>query len=86
MNISALSYLPTHATADAAALAQDPARLAKEFDAIVVRLLLGNLGASLATDSGDSVLTQMLADQLAQSLDLGLGAALLRSSLEGAER
>lgn len=76
MNISAISMLPLQGGADPAAVAGDPARLAKEFDAMVLRLMLGDLGKSMAGDS--EVLGQVLAEQLAATVDLGLGAALLR--------
>jgi len=92
MDISAISMLPLQARADPGALAGDPARLAKEFDALILRLLLGNLGASMGTEKSEyggaahSVLGELLAQELASTLDLGLGAALLRSSMEGEQR
>jgi hypothetical protein len=94
MDISAISMLPLQARADPGVLANDPARLAKEFDALVLRLLLGNLGGSmgLGADRNEyggaahSVLGELLAQELAAALDLGLGAALLRSSMEGEQK
>ncbi len=92
MDISAISMLPLQARADPAALAGDPARLAKEFDALILRLLLGNVGASMGAEKSEyggaahSVLGELLAQELAATLDLGLGAALLRSSMEGEQR
>lgn len=84
MNISAISsMLPLQGGADPAALAGDPARLAKEFDAMVLRLMLGDLGKSMAP--GNELLGQMLAAELAATVDLGLGAALLRAAAGGAQ-
>jgi hypothetical protein len=78
MNISAISMLPMQGAADPGRLADDPARLAKEFDAMVLRLMLGDLGKSMGGDS--EVLGQVLAEQLAATVDLGFGAALVREA------
>ena len=85
MNISAISMLPLQGAADPARIADDPARLAKEFDAMVLRLLLGDLGKSLGKSMGSEgeVLGPMLAEQLAATVELGLGAALVREATEG---
>ena len=80
MNISAISMLPMQGAADPAALGGDPARLAKEFDAMVLRLMLGDVGKSMAGDN--EMLGQLLAEHLAGSVELGLGAALVRT-MEG---
>lgn len=78
MNISAISMLPMQGASDPSRLADDPARLAKEFDAMVLRLMLGDLGKSMGGDS--EVLGQVLAEQLAATVDLGFGAALVREA------
>jgi hypothetical protein len=83
VNISAISMLPLQGGPDPAALAGDSARLAKEFDAMVLKLMLGDLGKSMAGDN--EVLGQVLAEHLAATVDLGLGAALLRATAEGAQ-
>ena len=83
MNISPISMLPLQGAADPAALAGDAARLAKEFDAMVLRLMLSNLGKSMASDN--EVLGQVLADHLAASVDLGLGAAALGITAQGGQ-
>jgi hypothetical protein len=70
--------LPMQGAADPGRLADDPARLAKEFDAMVLRLMLGDLGKSMGGDS--EVLGQVLAEQLAATVDLGFGAALVREA------
>jgi hypothetical protein len=80
MNIAPLSMLPLPGAADPAALAGDPARLAREFDAMVLRLMLGELGNSLG--AGNELLGGMLAEQLATTVDLGLGATLVRSAMQ----
>ena len=76
MNVSAIAMLPVQGAADPAALSGDPARLAREFDAMVMRLIVGDLGKSMAGDN--EILGQVLAEQLAATVDLGLGSALLR--------
>lgn len=76
MNISAISMLPLQGAPDPSRIADDPARLAKEFDAMVLRLMLGDLGKSMGGDS--EVLGQVLAEQLAATVDLGFGALLVR--------
>ena len=81
MNIGAISMLPLQGAADPARIADDPARLAKEFDAMVLRLLLGDLGKSMGSEG--EVLGPMLAEQLAATVELGLGAALIREATEG---
>jgi hypothetical protein len=81
MNISAISMLPMQGPTDPARLADDPARLAKEFDAMVLRLLLGDLGKSMGREG--ELLGPMLAEQLAATVELGLGAALVREATEG---
>jgi len=91
VNVSGISMLILRPGADPGTLAHDPARFAKEFDALILRLLLGDLGtsAALGADKGEfggsahSVINQILVDQLADKLDLGLGAALVRASMEG---
>ena len=88
MNIGAISMLPLQGAADPGRLADDPARLAKEFDAMVLRLLVGDLGKSMSGESksmgGESeILGQVLAEQLAASVDLGFGAALVREATGG---
>jgi len=82
MNISAISMLPLQGPADPAGLTADPARLAKEFDAMVLRLMVGDLGKSLGGGSGteSELLGQVLAEQLAATVDLGFGAALVREA------
>jgi hypothetical protein len=82
VNISAISMLPLQGAADPAALAGDSARLAKEFDAMLLRLMLGDLGKSMA--GGNEVLGQVLAEHLATTVDLGLGTALLGAAAQGA--
>src|SRR5262249_56938282 len=52
VNINPISMLPLQGPADPATLSSDPARLAKEFDAMVLRLLVGDLGKSLGGGSG----------------------------------
>jgi hypothetical protein len=95
MDVSAISILPLRAAPDLGALAHDPERLAKEFDTLILRMLLGSLGASMTfgSDKKDygggaahSMMGELLADELASKLDLGLGAALLRSSMKGEHR
>ncbi len=94
MDVTGISMIPLQAGADPATLARDPARLAKEFDALILRLLLGNLGApgALGADKSEfggaaqSVMSQILADQLADKLDLGLGAVLVRASMGGEQK
>ena len=81
MNISAISMLPLQGAADPGRLADDPTRLAKEFDAMVLRLLVGDLGKSMGGDS--EMLGQVLAEQLAACVDLGFGAALVREATGG---
>lgn len=81
MNISAITMLPLQGPADPAALAGDPARLAKEFDAMVLRLMLGDTGKSMAGDN--DILGEVLAQHLAATVDLGLGAELVRAASEG---
>jgi hypothetical protein len=84
MNISAISMLPVQGATDPAALSGDPARLAKEFDAMILRLMLGDLGKSMGGGGDGEVFGAMLAEQLAASVELGLGAALVREATEGA--
>ena len=94
MDVTGISMLTMRPGVDASVLARDPARLAKEFDALIVRLLLGNLGASLASGAqrnefgsiANSVINQIFADQLADKLDLGLGAALVRAGMGGEQK
>jgi len=81
MNIGAISMLPLQGTADPGRLGDDPTRLAKEFDAMVLRLLVGDLGKSMGGDS--EMLGQVLAEQLAACVDLGFGAALVREATAG---
>lgn len=82
MNLSAISMMPMQGAADPARLADDPARLAKEFDAMILRLMLGDLGKSMGGEN--EVFGAMLAEQLAATVELGLGAALVREATEGA--
>jgi hypothetical protein len=83
VNINAISMLPLQGGATPAALAGDSAQLAKEFDAMLMRLMLGDLGKSMS--GGNEVLGQVLSEHLAATVDLGLGAALLRAAAEGAQ-
>ena len=87
MNINPVSMLPLQGPADPAALASDPARLAKEFDAMVLRLLVGDLGKSLGGGSGgeSELLGGVLVEQLAATVDLGFGAAIVRTATEGGQ-
>lgn len=80
MNISAISMLPLQGATNPSRLADDPARLAKEFDAMVLRLMLGDLGKSMGTGGDSEVLGQVLAEQLAATVELGFGAALVREA------
>jgi hypothetical protein len=48
---------------------------------MVLRLLLGDLGKSMGREG--EVFGPMLAEQLAASVELGLGAALVREATEG---
>lgn len=85
VNINPISMLPLQGPADPATLSSDPARLAKEFDAMVLRLLVGDLGKSLGGGSGgeSELLGGVLVDQLAATVDLGFGAAIVRAATEG---
>ena len=87
MNISPVSMLPLQGPADPATLSSDPARLAKEFDAMVLRLLVGDLGKSLGGGSGgeSELLGGVLVEQLAATVDLGFGAAIVRTATEGGQ-
>ena len=87
MNINPVSMLPLQGPADPAALSSDPARLAKEFDAMVLRLLVGDLGKSLSGGSGgeSELLGGVLVEQLAATVDLGFGAATVRTATEGGQ-
>jgi len=84
MNISAISMLPPAGAPDPAALAADPAALARQFDAMLARLVLADLGKSMA--GGDELVGELLTGELAATLDLGLGAALLRQAAPEAAR
>ena len=94
MDITGISMIPLQAGADPGTLARDPVRLAKEFDALILRMLLGDLGTSTALGAGkgefggaaQSVISQLLATQLADKLDLGLGAVLVRASMGGEQK
>jgi hypothetical protein len=69
----------------AASLQRDPRAVAAAFDAMVLRLLAGPeglFGAGAAAEDGEGgfpgeVLMSLVADQLAASLELGLGRMLL---------
>ena len=90
MDVAAIGLLPPQLAADPGALAQDPARLAREFDAMVLRLMLGSMQASMTADphageyggAAQSLLGGLLVEQLAAAVDLGLGSALLRAGME----
>jgi len=94
MDVTGISMIPLQTGADPGTLARDPARLAKEFDALILRMLLGELGASTALGAdksefggaAQSVISQLLADQLADKLDLGLGAVLVRAGMGGEQK
>lgn len=77
MNIEALSMLALPA-AERAAPASGAAGLAREFDAMVLRIMLGDLGKSMA--GGDEILGQALVGQLAATANLGFGAALVQAA------
>ena len=87
MNINAISMLPLQGPADPATLSGDPGRLAKEFDAMVLRLMVGDLGKSLGAGSGNEgeLLGGVLVEQLAATVDLGFGAAIVRAATEGGQ-
>ena len=83
MNISALSMLAVPG-GERAAPASDPGGLAREFDAMVLRIMMGDLGKSMA--GGDELLGTALVGQLAATANLGFGAALLQAATGEASR
>src|ERR1041384_1911538 len=99
MNISPVSMLPLQGPAAPATLPRDPARLpphaaaagpprrARGCAAMVLRLLVGDRGKSLGGGSGgeSELLGGVLVEQLAATVDLGFGAAIVRTATEGGQ-
>ncbi len=85
--LTSVQGLPVWVPPASAVSATDPKAMRIEFDALILEMLIKSSGLLEAMDSGEGgslmmgdMLTQPLARQLAEQMDLGFGSMVVRMS------